>query len=126
MKQRRLGSILSAIMSEISLAKPEELAKYNVNTLARLHGISAPNLCRAFQTRYRLSLGQYLRFLRVYAFEEMLKKDPYMTVKEALKRLDIQSSSHFGQQYKIRRGITPKEMALKCQFELAHQRYRPA
>ncbi|HLP48771.1 MAG TPA: helix-turn-helix domain-containing protein [Candidatus Deferrimicrobium sp.] len=117
MKQRRLGSIISAIMTKISLAKPEELAKYNVNTLARLHGISAPNLSRAFQTRYPLTLGQYLQYLKVHAFEKLIKENPGMTVRTALKILDIRSESHFGELYKKRRNITPGDMAVICKIE---------
>lgn len=121
MKQRRLGSIISAIMMKISVAKPEELAKYNVNILARLHGISAPNLSRAFKKRYSLRLGQYLRFLRVDAFENMMKENPYRPVNAVLKILDIRSSSHFGEIYKKRRHMTPYEMALRCQLEQLQQ-----
>jgi AraC-like DNA-binding protein len=117
MKQRRLGSIISTILTKVCLAKPEELAKYNVNTLARLHGISAPNLSRAFQIRYHLPLGRHLQYLKIYAFEKLIKENPDMTVRAALKILDIRSESHFGKLYKKRRDITPGDMALICKIE---------
>jgi AraC-like DNA-binding protein len=99
------------------VAKPEELAKYNVNTLAQLHGISAPNLSRAFQKRYHQQLGQFLRYLRGRAFEKLIKENPDMTVRAALKILDIRSESHFGELYKKSRDITPGDMALICKIE---------
>lgn len=109
--------IISDISAKISLATPEELAKYNVNILARSYGLSAPNLCRAFQKRIPLKLGWYLRYLKLRAFEKMIKENPDMTVSAALKILDIRSQSHFGEMYKKRRNMTPGDLAVICQIE---------
>ncbi|MDQ1350769.1 MAG: Helix-turn-helix protein [Acidobacteriota bacterium] len=114
MKEKKLASI---VLMQTSVAKPEELAKLNVNILARLHGVSAPNLSRAFKKHYSIRLGAFLQYLRIVAFEDLMKKNPYMHINAALKILDIRSSSHFGQQYKKCRHMTPYEMALKCQLE---------
>ncbi len=118
MKEKKLAS---TVLMQTSVAKPDELAKFNVNILARLHGVSAPNLSRAFKKHHSFRLGKYLRYLRIWAFEDLMKKDPYMHVNAALKILDIRSPSHFCEIYKKHRHMTPYEMALKCQLEQLQQ-----
>ena len=125
MKEKTLAN---RVWNQIQSVQPEELAKINVNALARLNGVSVPNLSRAFKKYFDFKLSTYLKLKKMRAFETIIKNNPYMTIKSALDKLDIQSSSNFGIRYKKYRsdGMPPSYLVLESRIEhlqkLRHKR----
>lgn len=125
MKEKTLAN---RVWNQIQSAKLEELAKINVTALARLNGVSVPNLSRAFKKCFDFKLSTLLKYIKMRAFENMIKNNPYMTIKSALEKLDIQSSSNFCERYKKYRfdGMPPSYLVLESRIKylqkLRHKR----
>ena len=76
--------------------------------LARLAGISRSRLCYAFKTETGISVGQYLRVLRIQKARELLETTS-LSAKEIGGAAGMRDQSHFSRDFKSAYNLTPSE-----------------
>jgi AraC-like DNA-binding protein len=108
-KQNKMQRLVWEFLDLVVHAAPEELAKLNVTIGARRLGTTPDTLCHAFKAYYICTPGKIVKINRQSAFNELIANQRAHGVKQALKILDISSSSNFSQKYKKYFGYLPKE-----------------
>lgn len=82
--------------------------KLVLEDLAKLARLSRSRLCCLFKETTGLSVGQYLKSLRMAKARELLKTTS-LSVKEIRARVGILDQSHFVRDFKKRHDVTPSE-----------------
>jgi AraC family transcriptional regulator len=77
-------------------------------TIADFVGVHPAHLARLFRKHYRLSVGEYIRRLRLdYALEQLLQSDGKLV--EIAQAAGFYDQSHFSHAFKLHSGMTPTE-----------------
>jgi AraC family transcriptional regulator len=82
------------------------LDELNLSQVSHAVGVHPVHLCREFRRHYRVTVGQYVRKLRIeYASRKML--DPDITLAEIAAASGFADQSHFTRSFKRAVGVTP-------------------
>lgn len=82
--------------------------KVSLNDLARLTKLSRSRLCYAFKVEMNVSVGRYLKMLRIQKAEELLEGSS-LSIKEIAARVGMKDQSHFVRDFKKNHGLTPSQ-----------------
>ena len=96
---RRIDLVISRMETEISAA-------WDTTALAAVVDLSPSRFRHLFKQETGTSPAQYLRDLRIRKAETMLRTT-FLSVKEVLKQVGINSNSHFVSDFRRANGMTP-------------------
>ena len=88
----------------------EELAVLTTSEIARRLNVSRPYLSRIYKKYNYFTLHDDIEWFKFCRFESLIKWGITKTVKEAMKKLDIRSTSHFIKRYKAVCNKTPGQV----------------
>ena len=83
---------------------------------ARLVGRSRSSICHTFKAKLGKSFNECVTDIRLERAEEILKKEPGITVKEVAARVGYEDQFYFSRVFSRRKGVTPSKLIQKKDF----------
>lgn len=88
--------------------------RLELGELARVADVHPSSLARAFRARYGVTIGEYIRRLRVdWALDRLARSD--LALSEIAATAGFADQSHFAREVKRRLGVTPLRYRRECQ-----------
>lgn len=83
---------------------------------ARIVGRSRSSICHTFKAKLGKSFNDCVTDIRLERAEEILKKEPGITVKEVASRVGYEDQFYFSRVFSRRKGVTPSKLIQKKDF----------
>lgn len=94
----------------VDIVHAEFRESFSLTAIARRVGAHPAHVARAFRRRHRMTVGQYVRTLRVeYAMHALMGRD---ALSDIAVRAGFADQSHMGRVFRVATGMTPRQFRL--------------